>query len=130
MIQVERIETDSKDKAEALLSMVSEEKADFLAIAEKNSINSQIQYQIGWDTGLKEPDRSAFDLEENEISPIIRGKEAISLSRSVPMLMTRQLPPKERANWRNRRKRKRSGRSMSRISRIPDPPAGRSLEKY
>jgi len=55
VIQVERIETDSKDKAEALLSMVSEEKADFLAIAEKNSINSQIQYQIGWDTGLKEP---------------------------------------------------------------------------
>ena len=54
MIQVERIETDSKDKAEALLSsMVSEEKADFLAIAEKNSINSQIQYQIGWDTGSK-----------------------------------------------------------------------------
>ena len=116
VIQVERIETDSKDKAEALLSMVSEEKADFLAIAEKNSINSQIQYQIGWDTGLKEPDRSAFDLEENEISPIIE-QEAISLSRSVPMLMTRQLPPKERANWRNRRKRKRSGRSMSRISR-------------
>ena len=111
VIQVERIETDSKDKAEALLSMVSEEKADFLAIAEKNSINSQIQYQIGWDTGLKEPDRSAFDLEENE------RHEAISLSRSVPMLMTRQLPPKERANWRNRRKRKRSGRSMSRISR-------------
>lgn len=29
VIQVERIETDSKDKAEALLSMVSEEKADF-----------------------------------------------------------------------------------------------------
>ena len=73
VIQVERIETDSKDKAEALLSMVSEEKADFLAIAEKNSINSQIQYQIGWDTGLKEPDRSAFDLEENEISPIIEA---------------------------------------------------------
>lgn len=73
MIQVERIETDSKDKAEALLSMVSEEKADFLAIAEKNSINSQIQYQIGWNTGLKEPDRSAFDLEENEISPIIEA---------------------------------------------------------
>lgn len=70
VIQVERIETDSKDKAEALLSMVSEEKADFLAIAEKNSINSQIQYQIGWDTGLKEPDRSAFDLEEDRKSVV------------------------------------------------------------
>ena len=116
VIQVERIETDSKDKAEALLSMVSEEKADFLAIAEKNSINSQIQYQIGWDTGLKEPDRSAFDLEENEISPIIEAGGHFFIQKCTNA-MTRQLPPKERANWRNRRKRKRSGRSTSRISR-------------
>ena len=73
VIQVERIETDSKEKAEALLSQVNEEKADFTAIAEKNSLNSQIKLSLEWDADLKEPDKSAFALEENEISGIIEN---------------------------------------------------------
>ena len=71
VIQVERIETDSLEKAEELLSQVSEEKADFTSIAEKNSLNSQVKFSLEWDADLKEPDKSAFDLEENEISDII-----------------------------------------------------------
>ena len=59
VIQVERIETDSR------------EKADFTSIAEKNSLNSQIKFQLEWGPDLKEPDRSAFALEADEISDII-----------------------------------------------------------
>ncbi len=73
VIQVERIETDSQEKAEGLLSQVNEEKADFTAIAEKNSLNSQIKFSLEWDADLKEPDKSAFALEENEISGIIEN---------------------------------------------------------
>ena len=73
VIQVERIETDSQEKAEGLLSQVTEEKADFTAIAEKNSLNSQIKFSLEWDADLKEPDKSAFALEENEISGIIEN---------------------------------------------------------
>ena len=73
VIQVERIETDSREKAEELLSQVSEEKADFTSIAEKNSLNSQVKFSLEWDADLKEPDKSAFALEENEISAIIEA---------------------------------------------------------
>lgn len=71
VIQVERIETDSREKAEELLLQASEEKADFASIAEKNSLNSQIKFQLEWGPDLKEPDRSAFALEADEISDII-----------------------------------------------------------
>ena len=71
VIQVERIETDSREKAEELLLQASEEKADFTSIAEKNSLNSQIKLQLEWGPDLKEPDRSAFALEADEISDII-----------------------------------------------------------
>ena len=71
VIQVERIETDSREKAEELLLQASEEKSDFTSIAEKNSLNSQIKFQLEWGPDLKEPDRSAFALEADEISDII-----------------------------------------------------------
>ena len=71
VIQVERIETDSREKAEELLLQASEKKADFVSIAEKNSLNSQIKFQLEWGPDLKEPDRSAFALEADEISDII-----------------------------------------------------------
>lgn len=71
VIQVERIETDSREKAEELLLQASEEKADFASIAEKNSLNSQIKFQLEWGPDLKEPDRSAFALEADEIGDII-----------------------------------------------------------
>ncbi len=73
VIQVERIETDSREKAEELFSQVSEEKADFTSIAEQNSLNSQVKFSLEWDADLKEPDKSAFALEENEISAIIEA---------------------------------------------------------
>ncbi len=73
VIRVERIETDTKEKAEGLLTQVSEDKADFASIAEKNSLNSQIEFSLEWDSDLKEPDKSAFTLEENEISDIIEA---------------------------------------------------------
>ena len=59
------------EKAEELLLQASEEKADFASIAEKNSLNSQIKFQLEWGPDLKEPDRSAFALEADEISDII-----------------------------------------------------------
>ena len=37
----------------------------------KNSLNSQIKFQLEWGPDLKEPDRSAFALEADEISDII-----------------------------------------------------------
>ena len=51
VIQVERIETDSKDKAEALLSMVSEEKADFWRLLKKfhkqpDPVSDRLGYRI------------------------------------------------------------------------------------
>lgn len=73
VIQVERIETDSREKAEELFSQVSEEKANFTSIAEQNSLNSQVKFSLEWDADLKEPDKSAFALEENEISAIIEA---------------------------------------------------------
>ena len=63
--------TSSREKAEELLLQASEEKADFTSIAEKNSLNSQIKLQLEWGPDLKEPDRSAFALEADEISDII-----------------------------------------------------------
>ena len=53
VIQVERMETDSKEKADELLNQVSEEKADFTSIAEKNSLNSQVEFSLEWDPFLE-----------------------------------------------------------------------------
>lgn len=61
----------------------SEEKSDFTSIAEKNSLNSQIKFQLEWGPDLKEPDRSAFALEADEISDIIEKDRVVFISRNV-----------------------------------------------
>ena len=83
VIQVERIETDSREKAEELLLQASEEKSDFTSIAEKNSLNSQIKFQLEWGPDLKEPDRSAFALEADEISDIIEKDGRVYIQKCV-----------------------------------------------
>lgn len=83
VIQVERMETDSKEKADELLNQVSEEKADFTSIAEKNSLNSQVEFSLEWDPDLEEPDKSAFTLEENEISGIIEKNGRFYIQKCV-----------------------------------------------
>lgn len=83
VIQVERMETDSKEKADELLNQVNEEKADFTSIAEKNSLNSQVEFSLEWDPDLEEPDKSAFTLEENEISGIIEKNGRFYIQKCV-----------------------------------------------
>lgn len=83
VIQILQIELDTREEAEAVLEQVSQEKADFAAIASKNSRNSQTELALEWTENLGPLEQSAFDLEQDEISDILERNGKFYIQKCV-----------------------------------------------
>lgn len=71
VIHIQQIEADTKEKAESIWEKVNEPKADFASIGEKESGDSQIEFRLEWDDNLNDLEKSAFSLEQDQISEVI-----------------------------------------------------------
>ena len=68
VIQVQRIELSDRDRADSVLAQVRQEKADFAAIAAKNSLDSQTTFSLEWDKNMDSLTQASFNLNQDEIS--------------------------------------------------------------
>lgn len=73
VIEIGQIELDSREKAEEVLQKLSQEKADFNAIASENSLNPQINLKLEWKEDMGQLEQSAFSLEQDELSDIVES---------------------------------------------------------
>ena len=71
VIHIQQIETDTEEKAQEVYEMATQEKADFAAVAAKESQNSQIEYELEWSGDMTPLEQSAFSLEQDQISKVI-----------------------------------------------------------
>lgn len=71
VIHIQQIEADTEEKAEIIRKKVSEPKADFASVAAKESVNSQIEFRLEWNDTLDILEKSAFSLEQDQISEVI-----------------------------------------------------------
>lgn len=71
VIQIQQIALNTADEAQAVLEQVQGEKADFAAIASRNSKDGQINYTLEWSEDMDPLGRAAFKLEQDEISGVV-----------------------------------------------------------
>mgnify|MGYP000131576662 CR=1 FL=1 len=71
VIHIQQIETDTEEKAQEVYEKATQEKADFAAVAAKESQNSQIEYELEWSGDMTPLEQSAFSLEQDQISKVI-----------------------------------------------------------
>ena len=83
VIRIQQIACGTREEAEAVLEQVSQEKADFSAIAEKRSGDSQIEYILEWNENMDALEQVAFSLEQDEISGIIEKNGEFYIQKCV-----------------------------------------------
>ena len=71
VIEVQQIELDSREEADTVLAAARAEKADFTSIAAKYSKTGQINRTLEWQKDMDSLERQAFELEQDELSPIL-----------------------------------------------------------
>jgi len=71
VIQVQQIALDTADEAQLVLEQVRREKADFAAIASRNSRDDQINCTLEWSEDMEPLGQAAFELEQDEISGVV-----------------------------------------------------------
>lgn len=71
VIEIRQIVLEDEAEASQVLSLVQEEGADFLAIAQEYSTEDEISLKIGRGETDAAVETAAFSLEEGEISPVI-----------------------------------------------------------
>ena len=108
----------------------SEEKSDFTSIAEKNSLNSQIKFQLEWGPDLKEPDRSAFALEADEISDIIEKDGRFYIQKCVNAYDQQATALRKERLAQKKENRGISGDISAVSGKIQSPPGWGCLGKY
>ena len=83
VIKIQRIVLDTREEAEAALEQVTQEKADFSALAPKLSKEDQTEFSLEWQENMGVLEQSAFALEQDEISGILEENGKFYIQKCV-----------------------------------------------